>query len=249
MRSRTKAVGTKEILRQCLRSFHVSWMQITAVGWGSPRTSPLFIVHQHPIIVPVTGKFTFLPRRPPLTTVKSPKGRTRLLLGSAPAWAVCGSSGARFSPCERLVVSSAHLEDGTALTDKGLLLGKMAFGSFYYVRPGSQFPPAHCFGYMGKFHNGDLTKTLMLLGLCELCCAGTVQPNGADLRCRKRVRWTFGAEGIEGPDAPRVGCASAREWKRPGRGVPKDPTRPGRGRGLFRRRRCGALQYVVAANV
>jgi hypothetical protein len=36
---------------------------------------------------------------------------------------------ARFSPYEELVVSSAHLEDGTALTDEGLLLGKMAFGS------------------------------------------------------------------------------------------------------------------------
>jgi hypothetical protein len=34
-----------------------------------------------------------------------------------------------FLPCERLVVSSAHLEDGTALTDEGLLLGKMAFRS------------------------------------------------------------------------------------------------------------------------
>jgi hypothetical protein len=68
--------------------------------------------------------------------VKSPKGRTRLLLGSAPAWAVRGSSEARFSPCERLVVSSAHLEDGTALIDEGLLLEKMAFGSLYHVRPG-----------------------------------------------------------------------------------------------------------------
>jgi hypothetical protein len=131
-----KQWGANEILRQCLRSFHVSWLQVTAVGWVSPRVSPPFIVHQHPIIAPVTGKFTFLPRRPPLTTVKSPKGRTRLLLGSAPAWAVRGSSEARFSPCGRLVVSSTHLGDGTALTDEGLLLGKMAFGSFYHVRSG-----------------------------------------------------------------------------------------------------------------
>jgi hypothetical protein len=35
-----------------------------------------------------------------------------------------------------LVVSSAHLEDGTTLTDEGLLLGKMDFGSFVHVRPG-----------------------------------------------------------------------------------------------------------------
>jgi hypothetical protein len=128
-------VGAEEILRQGLRSFHASWMQIAAVVWGSPRVSPLFIVHQCPIIAPVTSKFTFLPRRQPLTTVKFPKGSTRLLLGSASAWAVRGSSVARFSPCEELVVSSAHLKDGTALTDEGLLLGKMAFGSFYHVRP------------------------------------------------------------------------------------------------------------------
>jgi hypothetical protein len=32
---------------------------------------------------------------------------------------------------------------------------------------------------------------------------------------------------MEEPEAPRVGCASAREWKWPGRGVPKDPTQPG----------------------
>jgi hypothetical protein len=136
MQNRTKAVGAKEILRQCRRSFHVLWLQVTAVGWVSPRVSPPFIVHQCPIIAPVTGKFTFLLRRPPLTTVKSPKGRTRLLLGSAPAWAVRGSSEAHFSPCGRLVVSSAHIGDGTTLTDEGLLLGKMAFGSFYHVRPG-----------------------------------------------------------------------------------------------------------------
>jgi hypothetical protein len=35
-----------------------------------------------------------------------------------------------------LVVSSAHLEDGTALTDEGLLLGKMTFGSSVHVQPG-----------------------------------------------------------------------------------------------------------------
>jgi hypothetical protein len=44
-------------------------------------------------------------------------------------WAVRGSSEARFWPCKELVVSSAHLESRTALTDEGLLLGKMAFGS------------------------------------------------------------------------------------------------------------------------
>jgi hypothetical protein len=105
-------------------------------GVGQPKGQSPFYSASAPIIAPVTGKFTFLPRRPPLTTVKSPKGRTRLLLGSPPAWAVYGSSEARFSPCGRLVVSSAHLRDGTALTDEGLLLGKMAFGSFVHDRPG-----------------------------------------------------------------------------------------------------------------
>jgi hypothetical protein len=100
------------------------------------------------------------------------------------------------------------------------------------------FGPSTASALRGKLCNGDLTKTLMLLELCEFCCAGTTQPNGAGLRCRERGRWTFGAEGMKEPEAPHVGCASARE--RPGRGVPKDPTQPGRDRGLFRRRRCGA---------
>jgi hypothetical protein len=57
------------------------------------------------------------------------KGSTRLLPWQASVWAVHGSFEARFLPHKELVVSSAHLESGTALTDEGLLLGKMAFGS------------------------------------------------------------------------------------------------------------------------
>jgi hypothetical protein len=76
---------------------------------------------------------------------KISKGQ-RLLLRSASAWAVRGSSEAHFSPCEELIVSSAHLEDGMALTDEGLLLGKMAFGSFYHVRPGCRFRLTRDFG-------------------------------------------------------------------------------------------------------
>jgi hypothetical protein len=34
-----------------------------------------------------------------------------------------------FSPYEEFVRKSAHLRSGTALTDEGLLLGNMAFGS------------------------------------------------------------------------------------------------------------------------
>jgi hypothetical protein len=103
---------------------------------GQPKGQSPFYSASAPIIMPVTGKITFLPRRQPLTMVKFPKGSTRLLLRSASAWAVRGSSEGHFSPSEELVVSSAHLEDGTTLTDEGLLLGKMAFGSFVHVWPG-----------------------------------------------------------------------------------------------------------------
>jgi hypothetical protein len=65
-------------------------------GVGQPRVQSPFYSSSAPIIAPVTSKFTFLPRRQPLTTVKFPKGSTRLLLGSASAWAVRGSSEAHF---------------------------------------------------------------------------------------------------------------------------------------------------------
>jgi hypothetical protein len=103
---------------------------------GQPKGESPFYSASAPIITLVTDKITFLPRRQPLTMVKFPKGSTRLFLGSASVWAVRGSSEARFLPSEELVVSSAHLEDGTALTDEGLLLGKMALGSFVHARPG-----------------------------------------------------------------------------------------------------------------
>jgi hypothetical protein len=105
-------------------------------GVGQPRGQSPFYSTSALIIAPVMRKFTSLPRRQPLTTVKFPKGSTRLLLRSASAWAVRGSSEARFSPSEELVVSSAHLKDGTTLTDEGLLLGKMVFGSFVHAWPG-----------------------------------------------------------------------------------------------------------------
>jgi hypothetical protein len=87
-------------------------------------------------------------------------------------------------------------------------------------------------------------ETLTLLELCEFCCAGIAHPNGAGLQCQKHGRLTFGAEGMEEPEAPRVGCASAREWRRPGQDVPKGPTRPGRDRGLFSapKVRCAAIR-------
>jgi hypothetical protein len=59
-----------------------------------------------------------------------------------------------------------------------------------------------------KLGNGDLTETLTLLKLCGLLCAGTAQPNSAGLRCRKRGWLTFGAEGMEEPETPRVRLGS-----------------------------------------
>jgi hypothetical protein len=60
---------------------------------------------------------------------KTSKGQVASFTGRASAWAVRGSSEVRFSPCKELVVSLAHLGGRTTLTDEGLLLGKMAFGS------------------------------------------------------------------------------------------------------------------------
>jgi hypothetical protein len=102
--------------------------------------------------------------------------------------------------------------------------GKWSSEAFYHIRLGCRFRPRTASALRRKLCNGDLTKTLMLLELCEFCCARTAQPNGADLRCRKCEWLTFGAEGMEEPEAPCVGCASARGWRRPGRDVPKDPT-------------------------
>jgi hypothetical protein len=82
----------------------------------------------------------------------------------------------------------------------------------------------------------------MLLELCEFCCAGTAQPNGAGLRCRKRGRSTFGAEGMEKPEAPHDGCASAREWRRPEQDVPKDATRTRSWAVSAPRVRCAAIR-------
>jgi hypothetical protein len=66
------------------------------------------------------------------------------------------------------------------------VLGKMAFGSCL-PRPVGLSVSAHArLRLRGKLCNGDLMETLMLLELCEFCCVGTAQPNGAGLRCRKR---------------------------------------------------------------
>jgi hypothetical protein len=124
------------------------------------------------------------------------------------------------------------LQFTTMLLGKDYGVGKMVFGSIL---------PRTASDLQRKFCNGDLMQTPMLLELCEFCCAGTAKPSGVSLRCRKCGWMTFCAEGMEEPEAPRAGCASARGWRRSGRDVPKIPTRPEQDRGLFRCRRCGAL--------
>jgi hypothetical protein len=79
----------------------------------------------------------------------------------------------------------------------------------------------------GSFRSAGLTETLMLLELCEFCCAGAAHLNGAGLRCRKHGQLCFGAKGLEEPEAPRVKNTSGRGWRRPGRDVPKGTTRLG----------------------
>jgi hypothetical protein len=59
-------------------------------------------------------------------------------------------------------------------------------------------------------------KTLMLLELCEFCCAGAAHLSGAGLRCRKHGQLPFGAEGLEEPEASRVECTSAGAGGGPG---------------------------------
>jgi hypothetical protein len=130
VRSRTKAAGDEGNLMTVRSELSRVMDAERGRGVGQPKGQSPFYSTSTPIIAPVTGKFTFLPRRPPLTTVKSPKGRTRLLLGSAPAWAIRGSSEARFSPCGRLVVSSAHLGDGTASLMRGYCWGKWPSQAF-----------------------------------------------------------------------------------------------------------------------
>jgi hypothetical protein len=62
----------------------------------------------------------------------------------------------------------------------------------------------------GSSCSAGLTKTLMLLELCEFCCAGAAHLSGDGLRCRRHGRLCFGAEGLEEPEAPRVKDTSAQ---------------------------------------
>jgi hypothetical protein len=69
----------------------------------------------------------------------------------------------------------------------------------------------------GSFRNAGLTGTLMLLELCEFCCAGATHLSSAGLRCQRHGQLCFGAEGLKEPEAPRVENTWARGWRRHGR--------------------------------
>jgi hypothetical protein len=76
----------------------------------------------------------------------------------------------------------------------------------------------------GSSGSAGLTETLMLLELCEFCCAGAAYLSGAGLQCRRHGRMCFCAEGLEEPEAPRVDITSARGWRWPRRDAPKGTT-------------------------
>jgi hypothetical protein len=71
----------------------------------------------------------------------------------------------------------------------------------------------------GSFRNAGLTRTLMLLKLCEFCCAGAAHLSSTGLRCRRYGQSCFGAEGSKTPGAPHAGNTSGRGWERHGRDV------------------------------
>jgi hypothetical protein len=186
----------------------------------------------------------------PVTTShngKFSKGSARLLLGSTSAWAVRGSSEAHSSPREGLVVSSAHLEVRTALTDEGLLLGKMAFGSLAHVRPGWRFQFARGFGHAerpphyGFDGNANAAHVTWLL----------LHRDGPSRRCRPSAQMAvLRRRRFERPEALRVGRehrVRGQQWH--GRDVQKGATRPKQDPRLLRYRRCGAPGHVAAANV
>jgi hypothetical protein len=96
------------------------------------------------------------------------------------------------------------------------VLGKMAFESYYPYGRAVVFGSCAASVKQGKLCNGDLMKTLMLLELCEFCCAGAAHLSGAGLRCRKHGQLPFGADGLKEPESPRVECTPAGAGGGPG---------------------------------
>jgi hypothetical protein len=110
-----------------------SHLSSTAAGWGNPRVGPPFIVCRRPIISRLMRVFTFLPSRTNLSMVIS-VGAPRVFLPGKSGVGRLWEFRSPFSPSEELFVSSAHLRGGTALTDEGLLLGNMVFGTSSHDR-------------------------------------------------------------------------------------------------------------------
>jgi hypothetical protein len=73
----------------------------------------------------------------------------------------------------RSFVSSALCEARTALTDEGLLLGKLVFGNIALVRP--RWKPSACIRFRSRKRSlrcMSTNETLMPLMPYEFCCAG-----------------------------------------------------------------------------
>jgi hypothetical protein len=151
-------------MKGALQCYHegVSLSSRTTAGErGRPKVRPPFIVRRPLIISRLTHDFTFLPRYVSLLTITS----LRAIHAFLPAKNQCGPSVGVPKPIfslQRVLVSSAHLRSGTALTDKGLMLGNMAFGSAP-SQPAeiSNFRPFIWRGF--GMCNDDLTGTLTLV--------------------------------------------------------------------------------------
>jgi hypothetical protein len=102
-----------------------------------------------------------------------------------------------FSPYEELFVSSAHLRSGTALTNEGLLLGNMAFGS---IRSLPRVDRLLCATHTKWFcaRNVDLMRMLTLLEACVCVCYFV----GADFPAVDSELRGFGAEGADWSKTP-----------------------------------------------
>jgi hypothetical protein len=126
----------------------------------------------------------------------------------------------------RLIVSSALSRFRTALTDEGLLLGKMVFGSIALARP--RWKPSACIRLRSRGKTLCRTSTneiLMPLVPYEFRCAGMILCCCAYLR-RRRCWWPrSGDEGPRGPGAENAGPGHRlRGRRRHGRSVRGGPT-------------------------
>jgi hypothetical protein len=111
------------------RSFR-SQPRCGATQWAPP----LFIVMSPDNRADDNQNYSFTQQQP-LITVNFPRGNARLFSGYHVSVGRSGEFRRPFFTPTRSIVSSAHRRLRTALTDEGLLLGKLVFGSLTLVRP------------------------------------------------------------------------------------------------------------------